>query len=132
MRFSSGRPVLLSTPVSNESGVLMEAERWRQIAELFEAAETVCDCRMKEYLAGRGTLEFLLDSSRRLLHAEVEKAHDKSDRVAAMERHFKRMYEIEKINKERFEEGKVATQDLASATYCRCEAELNLLREKKQ
>lgn len=102
------------------------------IAELYDAANLELDCKTKEYFAGRGTLAFLFDASRRLVQAELEKSNKKADRIDAAERHLKLMYEIEKTNKLRFEEGKVATQDLASATFHRCEAELNLLREKKK
>jgi RNA polymerase sigma factor (sigma-70 family) len=102
------------------------------IAELYEAASRECDARMSEYLAGRGTEEFLHASSRRLLQAELEKAEDNTQRVAARESHFKRMAEIEKVNKERFEAGKITTQDLESSRFYRCEAELSLLREKKK
>ncbi len=42
------------------------------------------------------------------------------------------MSEIEKTNKLRFEAGKVATGDLEQSRFYRCEAELNLIREKKK
>jgi RNA polymerase sigma factor (sigma-70 family) len=102
------------------------------IAEMVDAANKECDSRMKEYYAGRGTLEFLYDSSRRLLQAELEKSSNKAERVAALKAHFSRMLDVEKINILRFEAGKVATQDLESSRFYRCEAELNLIRENKR
>ncbi len=102
------------------------------IAGLLAAAMLEWECRWKEYQAGRGTLDFLLDASRRLLQADLEKAHNKIERVTARKSHFNRVTEIEKINKLRYEAGKVATQDLEQSRFYRCEAELNLLREKKK
>ena len=118
-----------SKPIAPSTVDRTEAEC---IAELFEAANRECDARTKEFLAGRGTMDFLFVSSRRLLQAELEKAQDKTQRVAALEAHFERMVEVEKTNKDRFEAGKIPTQLLEESRFYRCEAELSLLREKKK
>ena len=119
-------------PSKQVAPATVERKEAEFIAELCEAAGRECDARMKEFLAGRGTGEFLCVSSRRLLQAELEKARDKTERVAALESHFKRMAEVEKVNKERYEASQIATQDLEASRFYRCEAELSLLREKKK
>ena len=102
------------------------------IAELFEAADREFDARKKEFEAGIGTPEFLYGASRRLLQAELEKSRGKTERIAALEAQLTRMAEFEKFNRLRFEAGQIATADFESARFYRCEAELNLLREKKK
>jgi outer membrane protein TolC len=95
-----------------------------------EAAKTEVDARNKEFEAGRGTLVFIFDASKRLLQAELEVSDKKSDRLAAYEAFLKLAKEIEETNKQRFDDGKIPVQDLAQATYYRLEAEIWLEREK--
>jgi RNA polymerase sigma factor (sigma-70 family) len=94
-------------------------ERWKTAGEEFFA-------RNQEFLAGRGTQEHLYQAARRLLAAEEELA-DKS-RVTILANHLKRMAAIEKVNKERFDAGRIAVQDYRAAQYWRLEAEIWLER----
>lgn len=98
-------------------------ERWKTAGEEYFA-------RNQEFLAGRGTQEFLYQAARRLLAAEQE-LPDKS-RVTILANHLKRMAAIEKVNKERFEAGRIAVQDYRAAQYWRLEAEIWLERALKE
>jgi RNA polymerase sigma factor (sigma-70 family) len=97
-----------------------------------EAARTEVEARMKEFEAGRGTLELLYASSRRLLQAERELTEKKADQDAALQAHFERMKNVEEINKDRFEAGRIAIQDYAVSQYWRLEAEIGLERTKQK
>ncbi len=95
-----------------------------------EVAETVVKARMQEFLAGRGTLSVLLEFSRKWLDAELERAETKEEKLAALKTHLERMQEVEKVNKERYDAGRVSIAELASAQYERIDAELMLARAK--
>ena len=86
--------------------------------------------RLQQIEAGRGTIEDLYLSSKRLADAELELQEKKADRIAALEAHFKRMKDNEEMMKLRFEAGQATGQDFAMARYYRYEAELALEREK--
>ncbi len=93
-------------------------------AQLLETGNGEWEARWKEYSAGRGTLDFLLESSRRLLAAELKCAKKSADSVRAYRANVDRLTGVEAINQERFNAGKVALQDLLQARYARIDAEL--------
>ena len=98
--------------------------------ERLNAARTELDSRTKEFEAGRGTLDFLLGASRRLAEARREMSTSKEDLLNAVKDYVKRMKQIEKINQERFDAGRIPIYDLAESTYYRAEAEIWLERAK--
>jgi RNA polymerase sigma factor (sigma-70 family) len=94
------------------------------VRSLFEEANVELDARWKQFHAGQGTLDILCGSSLRLLEAEKQLSKDKADHLLALEHHLKRMQEIEKLNQERFDAGRIAIGDLAQSRYFRIQAEL--------
>jgi RNA polymerase sigma factor (sigma-70 family) len=116
-----------TSPSSEKLGTIdMAALR----AQLLETGNGEWDSRWKEYSAGRGTLDFLLDSSRRFLAAELKCAKKSTDQVKAFQANIDRLASVEAINLRRFNAGKVALQDLLQARYARIEAELELAQLK--
>jgi RNA polymerase sigma factor (sigma-70 family) len=97
-----------------------------------DAATTELKARHVEYCAGRGVLESLIASSRRLLDAERDLSTKKADRIAAWEGHLQRMQQTYLTNLERFNTGRITTQDLKVAEYYRLDAEIGLERAKAQ
>jgi hypothetical protein len=97
-----------------------------------DAARIVCQAREKEFENGRGTLNFLLDSSQRLLDSELALAHDHSERLAALERCWERAIRIERANKERFDGGQIAIQDYLESKYVRLDAEIQLAHARAE
>src|SRR5262249_25367116 len=95
-----------------------------------EAAKLELDSRTKEFMAGRGTLDITMGASKRLLEAERESSPKRADQIAACEAHLNRMKEIENVNRQRFNAGRIGIQDLAESTYYRIEAEIWLERAK--
>jgi hypothetical protein len=82
-------------------------------------AEQELEARRKEFLTGRGTLDYLLESARRRLTAEL--ALD-ADPAAAWERLWTQLYEIETVNRRRYEDGSIPIQDYALARYHQLDA----------
>ena len=95
-----------------------------------EAAKQNAAGRMEEFVAGRGTLDILLEAQVLLLRAELALAEKKEDRIKAHERNLAEMTEIKKIQQGRFDTGRLARMDLSQAEFFRLEAEIELLREK--
>jgi hypothetical protein len=101
----------------------------RLVQERVETAKKEVEARMFQFEAGKGTLDFLIGASKRLLTAETD---DKPSVVALapLQAHFDRMKKIQDINQERFDGGRISIEDLAQAKYYRLEAEIWLERAK--
>jgi hypothetical protein len=104
----------------------------QMMRERVEATRTEYESRFKEFLAGRGTLDFLIGSSLRLLEAGLALARNNTSRLAAFERHWRFAFESETINRGRFEAGRVPVQDYAESKYVRLEAEIWLAQAREQ
>jgi hypothetical protein len=110
------------------------AQRRPELAtrEELEAARVMLRERLKEFIAGRGTLSLFLNSNRSLLTIELIQASDKAARLQALEGHWRRLFEAETINQARHEAGRISIADLLETRLVRQEAEMALLREKQQ
>jgi hypothetical protein len=86
----------------------------------------------RDFLAGRGTLEFTMNWSERLLKAELAVADKPNERRAARERHIARLRAIEEVNKQRFDAGRIAVQDYLSSQYNRLDAEIDLAEHSNE
>ena len=95
-----------------------------------EAAKQNAAGRMEEFVAGRGTLDILLEAQVLLLRAEL--CSQRRRRIASKptSRNLAEMTEIKKIQQGRFDTGRLARMDLSQAEFFRLEAEIELLREK--
>lgn len=95
-----------------------------------QAAELELEVRMKEFLAGRGTLDVLLGASRRHVEAYRELHPKPADHLIAAESHFRRMKDVHEINENRYQAGRIPISDLKETEYYRLEAEIWLERLK--
>jgi hypothetical protein len=114
--------ILAKSPLSMKLQELLQAQ--------VGAARVEAEGRMKQFEEGRGTLDFLLASSRRLLQVELEAADKKPGRLKSLQAHFDRMKKVQDINQERWNQGRIALQDVDQAKYYRLEAEIWLERAK--
>jgi hypothetical protein len=92
--------------------------------EMRDLAEPAWDSRMKEFLAGRGTLNVLLTASRRRLESELALARNDTARRAALEEYLDVTRTIEEQNRLRMEAGRIPRGDYLESHYARLEAEL--------
>lgn len=97
-----------------------------------DAASTELNSRWKEYCAGRGTLDIVIGSSRRLLEAETDLSIKTADQTVAWESHLQRMKDLYVINLARFNAGRISINDLKEVEFYRLQAEIWLERAKAQ
>lgn len=120
--------------MAKAKALVMTKDRTVLLKERLKAAQDECDARFKEFLAGRGTLDILLDASQRRLKAELPLADTNTARVAAYERYWEITWQMETVNKARYDAGRIAVTDYAQSRFHRLDAEI-LLRdamEKKE
>src|SRR5262249_34685835 len=89
-----------------------------------EVAEVAIRSRVLECLAGRCSLDLVLEGSLRWLHAELAVRDDAAHRLAAYEWHWELVYLIDEMELTRYEAGRVPIQDRQQAHYFRLQAEL--------
>ncbi|HEY7308718.1 MAG TPA: sigma-70 family RNA polymerase sigma factor [Gemmataceae bacterium] len=104
----------------------------KMLKERRERAEREATVRYEKYRAGAqdARLDLLIESSKRLLKAELELSAKKADRLVAHERHVRLMKELAEIDKLKYSVGRVGEEQLALAEYNRLDAEIAFEREK--
>jgi hypothetical protein len=103
----------------------------KQLArEKLQVARDAYESRFKEFLAGRGTLDFLLASSLRLLESAQALAATQEERLALLEIHWQRMATMESVNRARYEAGRIPISDYAESKYFRLQAEIWLVEAR--
>jgi hypothetical protein len=88
--------------------------------------------RYQEFLAGKGTLGIFAVVGKRLVDSGLELNENPADKVSLLEQYLELMREVEKINVSLLEVGRISKADLELARYLRIDAEIKLLRTKRQ
>lgn len=101
----------------------------RMLKEQAELTRGEVEARMQQFDAGKGTLVFLFDASKRLLLTEEAIRKNKED-ITPLKAHFERMKKIQDTIQTRFDDGRMGIEDLYQAKYYRLEAEIWLERAK--
>ena len=86
--------------------------------------------RRQEFMAGRGTLDFLQGAALRVLEAELALENEPAGQVAAHERYWKVTREVEDVSQARYQAGRIPITDLAQARYYRLDAEYQLVKAR--
>ncbi|MFL5327423.1 MAG: RNA polymerase sigma factor [Gemmataceae bacterium] len=97
----------------------------------FQCAQREFKLRMAEYRVGRGTLDILLASSRRLRDAALDLASNQAQRVQARQRFYSVARMMFDLNQARFDMGGLTEQDLEETRFEMLDATLQLLRAEK-
>jgi hypothetical protein len=121
--------VMRYEPLKAEVG---DDELRRLLKERFNAALSELQARYMEYTAGKASIEHLMEASRRLLDSQLELIDKPSDRVAAHEKHVEITKLVEENAKTRWDAGKIAEYELHYTRYVRIDAEIQLLKAKRQ
>jgi hypothetical protein len=103
-----------------------ELARERLVAA--RAAYRACE---EEFLAGRGWLDRLLDNSQRLLEAELAVSDRPGERVAALERNWKRAVVLGHVMEARLQARRTPIADYAEVRYNLLGAEIAWLRARQ-
>jgi hypothetical protein len=101
-----------------------QANPAEQVRAKLEAARGEYQAREKHFLAGRGMLDILLEASRHWLESEQVLRTTQADRVAVLERSWERALLMERVNRARFERGRITIQDYLQTKYHRLEVEI--------
>ncbi len=96
------------------------------------AATTAFEARWKEFLAGRGTQDFLIESARCVLESEQALSENTADQQAALEKYWQRLRLIEKVNKARWDAGRLPFKEYLESRYYRQQAEIWLLEARQK
>jgi outer membrane protein TolC len=96
----------------------------------YEAAKDELEARRREFEAGRGTLDLLFEAAGHALKSRTELSDKPGDHVAALQEYLDVVKDIFQINRERFEAGRIAIQDLKLAEYHHLDAQIQLARAK--
>ncbi len=114
--------------------ILEAAAGGKKLKELLKDRYTVarqeCVCRFQQYLAGRGNMDRFAASSLRLYEAEKELSDKKAHQVVALDYHWQRMKEVEKIVQSQYEAGRAPLADFQEAKFYRLQAEIGLERAR--
>jgi hypothetical protein len=89
-----------------------------------QAARMIIASRYKEFMAGRGSLDLLLEWSLNWLESERALSDKQADQIVAYERHWLLTKVIESVNNFRYENGRVPIQDCMQSKYFRLQAEM--------
>lgn len=95
-----------------------------------DTIQGICAGRMKNCLAGRCTLDFLLRNWHRLLHSELAAARTDADRLAAYAFHWEAALRVETMNRARYENGRIPIQDYAQSADFLFHAEAALVQAR--
>ncbi len=114
-------------------------EKWRAVhadpvelaKEKRDAAAVIVDTGMKEFLNGRGTLLFMLESIRQLTHAIQEADPSESARVAAASTYWTFAKITEMVSRERRDARRIPDWDYFEAKYALLNADDLLARAMK-
>jgi len=93
-----------------------------------KAAQLAWQSQLQRFVAGRAVTDFVIDSGKRLLEAELELAKTPAAVLAAHEKYWASLYELEQMSKARFDAGRIDIGDYAETKYYRLDAELKLVR----
>jgi hypothetical protein len=103
---------------------------WKLADAKVEAARQACLAFAQEYADGRATHELVQQWSRRWMDARRSTTTKKSEQVAAIEDHVRRMHDLEAKVKERVAAKRAQPSEAYVVEYYRIEAELQLSQAK--
>lgn len=116
--------LLKTYPASDKMKKLLKDRYAAGLAEL--------EHRFGEFLGGRGTLDIVCSCSQRLLRAELAICKNKADRILALEVNLGFAQAMERVNRARFDAGRIPTQDWKQTVYLALDAEIALEEAKEQ
>jgi hypothetical protein len=123
-----------AAPAQEQADQAKRAPANERLAKLLKARLEAVDVEIKgrrlEFLAGRGTLDILLEAFKRRLTAQREMGGTSDELIEALEEYLKLTREVHEINEARFKAGRITIAELKQAEYARLEAEIWLERAK--
>lgn len=109
-----------------------EDELRKLLIARYNSALKELEVRFMQFLAGRGSLDFMLSVTRRLTECELELCDKPADQIAVRQKLIEITKDVEKINQQRWESGRAGLEDVEFSRYWRLDAEIQLLRAKRK
>lgn len=130
--------VFIIKPVPGEELPFLQAETKvagpGQLAKLklerSQAAQEELLLRHRNLVAGRGSIDLILNAAQRLANSRLEAAATKADRTKRLEEYVEYMKFVEKHCTEAYDKGRLAGSEVAQTKYFRSDAEIRLLQER--
>jgi hypothetical protein len=113
----------LAKEVAKERDGALLADPQKLAKEKVDAARKELEARFREFIAGRGTLDFLFQAAVRLHQAESATAENDDQRLAVHEHLWKLALVMEKTNKSRYDAGRLPISDYQQCVYFRIDAQ---------
>jgi hypothetical protein len=108
-----------------------DAER-KLLKERHNAAVRVTQARIQEFESGRGTLDAIVDAFRAVRDSRVALAAPPADGLPVLELYLGLLRDMEKVAEGRFNARRIGPGDLDTARIARIDAELAVVRARKQ
>jgi RNA polymerase sigma factor (sigma-70 family) len=127
-RFNQSKPETVKSPAEASS-----EEEKKLLDQLVKERTDVHKLRHHAYIAGKETMNFLIDSIERLLTAQLDRdVGDAQKEQVALQEAFDRIKLVENIAEAKYKAGSSNLLDLTAAREARVNIELKLLRHKMQ
>lgn len=113
-------------PKDDDLRKLLKARYNEAVAEM--------EARYKEFLSGRerGTFDAMVEVAQRLVQSGLELNDKPAERAALLAQYVELTKEVEKIAQARFDVARIPVDELHRARYQRLDAEIQLLRAKRE
>jgi hypothetical protein len=120
--------ILTAKPLATRGG---DDELSQLLKARYNAALEQAHGRYKEFVAGRTTTDFLIQAAAWLRDAGLEVKDRAADRIAFLAQIGELAHSIEEINQTKYDAGQIAITQLAQARSFRLDAEIRLLRTRR-
>jgi hypothetical protein len=109
-----------------------DADLYKLLKERFNAALAEVQAAHQRVVAGQIGVEGLFDATARLKHAGLEVFDDPKERIKLLEQFVELAKEVERITDLRQQAGRATVEEVQRVRYFRLDAEIALLRLKKE
>jgi hypothetical protein len=129
-------PVVLKLRAIVKANPLEPAKEDDDLRKLLKARYNVAvrglQARLQEFEAGRSTVEALFAAFRNVHDSQLELCEKPADQIGTRELYFELAKVVEKIVEAQFEAKRIGAGALEDARYVRLDAEIQLLKAKRQ
>jgi len=125
---AENRPsIMMARPLKATSG---DDQLRRLLIARYNSEVTEMQATVREFLAGRASYDLIADVAKRLVESSLEVYKKRADQIALLEQFLEITKKAERIQKQRFDQGRITLQDYEHSRNLRLDAEIKLLRAK--
>jgi len=98
----------------------------------YNSAVNELKMRFQRYEFGQSSLDFMLETARRVADSELELSDKPADQILVCQKLFQFAKDVEKLTESQFRTGIAGTGNVEFARYWRLDAEIKLLKAKRK